>query len=179
MNRWPQLGNNAPTDSDDTDNRHQVPRTPRSSLGFAVALQVDEPSPTPHGADMAQGDDDLDRLAAGVALLDARGRVVRLNRAAIAIVQANDGLMLIDDLLRALSLERTMQLQDLIDGTVQVGLHAGPGGTLQIERPSGRPPWIVLVLPLIRQRSPQWHPDAVAAIFISESRDPGSGSVAE
>jgi len=165
MNRLPHPASHEATETNDADKGARLQHTAAAPLGLAFAVNTDEPP----GGLMTQAEDDFDRFASGVVLLDARGRIVRLNRAAIAIVQANDGLMLIDDMLRAASPERTEQLHDLIDGAVQVGTRGGAGGTMQIERPSGQRPWIALVLPLVRRRSPQWHPDAVAAVFIHES----------
>ena len=127
---------------------------------------------------MTPSDDAFDRLAAGVVLLDPEARVVRLNRAALTIVEANDGFMLAGDTLRTLSLERTLVLRELVDEAIKTGspVGVGSGSTMEVERPGNRQPWAVLVLPLLRQMSPKWHADAVAAVFIYEpaTRTPGA-----
>ena len=117
--------------------------------------------------------DDLDRLTSGVVLFDGDGRIVRINRAATTILSQNDGLTLSGNTLQAASPQQTAALQALINQTTRADAHQPmAGGTLQFERPSGRRPWSVLVIPLPRRRSPTWHLHAVAAVFIHQVAAP-------
>lgn len=82
-----------------------------------------------------------DRMPFGVLMLDARGRVLAMNRAGEAIVLAGDGLTIAGGL--AASRERdNARLQALIRGAA-----GGNGGSMALPRPSGRRPYWLLLAP--------------------------------
>jgi len=90
----------------------------------------------------------LDRLQLGVAFLDARGRVLRMSRAAAETFAAHDGLELRREVLHAASRSEHTALERLIAHTAAPGLGSGgPGGALPIRRPSGRPPLSLVAVP--------------------------------
>ena len=95
-------------------------------------------------------DDLIDRLPVGAILLDAAGRVVRMNRAAEEIVAGNDGLTVVRGRPVAALAPETAELDRLIGNAGLTGQGSGrhPGGAMAISRPSMRRPLSVLVSPL-------------------------------
>ena len=95
-------------------------------------------------------DDLIDRLPVGAILLDAAGRVLRMNRAAEEIVAGEDGLTVVRGRPAAASAGETAELHRLIGEAGLTGRGNGrhPGGAMAISRPSMRRPLSVLVSPL-------------------------------
>ena len=95
-------------------------------------------------------DDLIDRLPVGAILLDAAGRVVRMNRAAEEIVAGNDGLTVVRGRPAAALAGETAEFHRLIGNAGLTGPGNGrhPGGAMAISRPSMRRPLSVLVSPL-------------------------------
>ena len=94
----------------------------------------------------------LDQLPFGVLQLTATGQMVAANKAALRIVGGNDGLSLGNAVLRATLSRDDTRLQQAIrgaatttSGTAEI---AEFDGYLRIARPSGRPPYFVIVSPL-------------------------------
>lgn len=85
-------------------------------------------------------------------LVDHDGRVTFANRAASDLVEMRDGLTLDAGELRAARATDTARLRALIGGSIRTSNGDGvdAGGMLRIGRPSGRPPFLVLVCPLSR-----------------------------
>jgi DNA-binding CsgD family transcriptional regulator len=91
----------------------------------------------------------LDRLQMGVVLLDVRGGVLRMNRAASETVAARDGLELRLRGLHAADRGEHAALQRMIAHTAVPGPGNGaPGGSLAIRRPSGRRPLSLVTVPI-------------------------------
>lgn len=82
-----------------------------------------------------------DRMPFGVLMLDARGRVLAMNRAGEAIVLAGDGLAIVGGL-AAVRQRDNARLQALIRGAA-----GGNSGSMALPRPSGRRPYWLLLAP--------------------------------
>ena len=102
-----------------------------------------------------------------------RGAPLMVNREAQRILACRDGFALLDDGPVAGHLGETARLRDLIQ---QVGCYASPdhtsvrsgGGAVRLSRPSGRPDYHVVVLPLPRRCQPGDGSGAVAVLFITD-----------
>jgi DNA-binding CsgD family transcriptional regulator/PAS domain-containing protein len=91
----------------------------------------------------------LERLPMGVVLLDSSGRVLRLNKAATETLSARDGLEMRRDGLHAADRKIHAALQRMIAHTaVPAPGNGAPGGTLAIQRPSGRRPLSLVAVPI-------------------------------
>lgn len=93
----------------------------------------------------AAASDVLDRFQVAVLLLDGRARVRATNRRADRLLSGQDGLRTDRDGLRASMPGDTAALRALVAMTTRA---APSGGAMTIERPSGREPLAVLVMPL-------------------------------
>ena len=102
------------------------------------------------GAERSAMADLLDRLPHGTVLLDERGRILAMNRRALALLRAGDGLAETGGELWSHDAGETRNLRAAILAAVATGQGQGmgAGGTLRISRPSGAPPYQVLVTPL-------------------------------
>jgi DNA-binding CsgD family transcriptional regulator len=123
-------------------------------------------------------EDALDRIPLGVALVSAKGKVLRLNRTAEAIVASGDGLWVGRNGLRAAGFDETRSLQRLIAEAAATAVGDGmcAGGAISLSRPSGAQPLPVLVAPTSGKRladGPCW---PAAIVFIGypeqEAQDP-------
>jgi len=94
----------------------------------------------------------LERSAAAVLLLDARGRVVYLNRTAEALQAQGEGLRIAADGVHFASVRDSAQLQCLIaDALASLrGPRFGAAGVMRAARPSGRPAYGVWVAAMPR-----------------------------
>ena len=89
----------------------------------------------------------LDQLCAGVIVTDSGGLVVQMNRAAEAILQIEDGLLIRDGRFHARRVFETAKLARLIaDATEEKSRLAG--GRMVIGRCDGLPPYVLAVTPL-------------------------------
>lgn len=119
----------------------------------------------------------IDRVAAGVVLLDVRGAPLLVNREAERILALHDGFNLLNDGPVAAHIAETARLRDLIR---RIGCCASPlqeparagGGALRLSRPSGRPDFHLVVLPLPRRCQPDDGSGAVAVLFITDPEKP-------
>lgn len=92
--------------------------------------------------------DALDRLHAGVILVDAAGRVLFANRIAEAILAGGGGLGIDREGIRACSQGATRVLRRLIAGCTDIAIvNGGPGGSVEIPCGEGRSPLRVTVAP--------------------------------
>jgi DNA-binding CsgD family transcriptional regulator/PAS domain-containing protein len=90
----------------------------------------------------------LDRLDAGVILVDAAAKILFANQTAEAILAGNDGLGVDQDGVRAVGLDATRALRRLIAscaGTAMV--NGGPGGRMEVPHADGRLALRVVVAP--------------------------------
>ena len=114
----------------------------------------------------------FDRVAAGVVLLDATGIPVMVNREARRILELRDGFSLLDDGPAGATSNQTRELRELIR---EVGRYTSPtatekrasGGALRVTRPSGRPDFHVVVVPLPMRCQPG-REGAVVVLFITD-----------
>jgi DNA-binding CsgD family transcriptional regulator len=93
----------------------------------------------------------LDALAQAVVVLDRRGRVWAVNRAATAILSEHDGLKICQGELRACSHSAQRRFSRMLASVLRTrgaGIESPAGGFLAIERPSGRAALAALLSPL-------------------------------
>lgn len=103
----------------------------------------------------------LDRLGAGIVLLDRNARVLFANRAAQAVAAERDGFE-IGETLRADGAQNNGALNKALVAATGAGSDAVQGhGSLSLPRPSGKRDLMVVVVPLDQG-------DAAAALFISD-----------
>lgn len=115
-------------------------------------------------------DDALNRLPLGVIVADAFGHPIRLNRAAKAILKAEDGLSLGRDGLQGESDGKPVKLKDVIwrTGRPGRGKKNDDTGAISLERPSGDRP-LSLVVTSLRTESHYFDKDRPAAlIFVGD-----------
>jgi DNA-binding CsgD family transcriptional regulator/PAS domain-containing protein len=112
----------------------------------------------------------LDRLAAGILLLDEAGRVMLHNNAARRFVDQADGLLLKAGRLAALRFADDAALQKLVAESCAAGAGRGtaPGGAIGIQRPSGCRPYGVIVSPLAMRQWPFLPQRPAALVFVSD-----------
>ena len=114
--------------------------------------------------------DALDQLQQGVVLLDAKGRVLLVNRAATALFAAEKTLQLNARGLLAANSAENRQLNALIQGAIATGSGNGShsGGAMSISRADFRQPLQILVMPLRTAALYLGKDLPVAGIFISD-----------
>lgn len=93
----------------------------------------------------------VERTHGAVLLLDAGGRIAMASPAAERILAARDGLCTSQGWLVAADPAGAKRLDGLVLDAVRTGQTGGeaPGGGLAVRRPSGRPAYHLLVLPLV------------------------------
>ena len=114
------------------------------------------------------GLDTLDSLSEGVVLTDASARVLFANRAAEAMFARSDGIGVDRSGLCAASATHTMALRRLIAVSARPGEAAEPGGSLLLDRPSGRRPLSVIVAPMRREAPWSLVAPPLAIIFVAD-----------
>jgi len=114
--------------------------------------------------------DALDRLPMGLILVDGRGKVVLLNRAAKEILDRDDGLDLVCEGLCAARSDETATLRKMIHEASMTTLGKGlqSGGVIAISRPSLKRPLEVLVTPLASNGFELGPERPAAAIFLND-----------
>jgi DNA-binding CsgD family transcriptional regulator len=112
----------------------------------------------------------LDHISTGVIVLDAKGRVLRTNRAADCILASDDGLSLCRNELAAARPADACALRKLIGGAAQTGNGNGldAGGSLALERPSSRRPLTLRVTPVRSIDADTIDGRAAALLFVSD-----------
>jgi DNA-binding CsgD family transcriptional regulator/PAS domain-containing protein len=112
----------------------------------------------------------LDHLSTGVIVLDAKGRVLRTNRAADRILANGDGLSLCRNELATARPADACTLRKLIGGAAQTGNGNGldAGGSLALERPSGRRSLTLLVSPVRSIGADTIDGCAAALVFVGD-----------
>ena len=95
----------------------------------------------------------LEQLTAAFMLLDRAGRIVHANRAARALIEADDGLSVTQSGLAGATLSATAQLQATLAAANGRAGQAPVSGALRLPRPSGRPGLALVALPLRPNRS--------------------------
>lgn len=111
----------------------------------------------------------FDRLPFGIVFVDARGRALRLNRAAEAIVAAADGLTVRSRALTAATARETVALQRLIgEAAAPAASRRVSGGAMALTRPSMLRPLSVLIAPLPPDADDRSDGRTAAVIFVSD-----------
>ena len=113
----------------------------------------------------------FDRFAVGIVLLDLRGMPVMVNREATRIGGELDGFSVLDDGIAAADSNETRSLRDLVRKVGWVGPtgERSGGGAVRLTRPSGRPDYHVVVLPLPRRCQPPGVDGAIEVLFITDT----------
>jgi len=110
----------------------------------------------------------------GVFLIDAGGRIVLANRSGEGLLRQRDGLIPVEGRLSAMPECGKAALESAIHYAVLTGLGKGvhPGRALTIVRPSGKPPFQVLVTPLgeLPARFQMGAQRICAAVFVADAR---------
>jgi DNA-binding CsgD family transcriptional regulator len=114
--------------------------------------------------------DALDRLPTGVILIDDRGCILEINRAAERILAQNDGLTTEQRRLAASSSVQTKELRSRIAAAALTAQGKGlsAGGSLGISRPSGRRPFGVVVMPASDHAFPPDSRRPCVIVFIND-----------
>ncbi len=115
----------------------------------------------------------LDCLSEGVVLADSTARIVFANRAAEAMLERADGIGVEVSGLCAASSAQTTALHRLIALSARRGNVAEAGGSLQLERPSGRRPLSVTVAPMRRETAWCSMAPPMAIVFVADPEQDG------
>jgi DNA-binding CsgD family transcriptional regulator/PAS domain-containing protein len=114
--------------------------------------------------------DALDRLPSGVILIDDKGRMLEANVAAKEILSQNDGLTIEKEGLAASTSNQTRELRSTIAAAAfsirEKGFSAG--GSLAIVRPSGKRPFVLVIMPASVQAFPPDARRAAAIVFVTD-----------
>jgi DNA-binding CsgD family transcriptional regulator len=110
----------------------------------------------------------LDRISAGIFLLDEKNGFLIGNLAARLMLEASDGLELRDGSVHLEAAESARELQRLLGQAIgwRVRGSIGVGGELAIPRPSGRPAYVGYVLPMSSASSSSAIGDEVAVLWV-------------
>jgi DNA-binding CsgD family transcriptional regulator/PAS domain-containing protein len=112
----------------------------------------------------------LDAFAGGVVLLDRGARVLAANRYAETLLRAGDGLLSVHGSLIASAPRDGVLLRRLVDGvgSRDVRRPEALGGSLVVQRPSGRPPYQLLVSPLAAPWLATAPRQAAVVVYVSD-----------
>jgi DNA-binding CsgD family transcriptional regulator/PAS domain-containing protein len=114
--------------------------------------------------------DTLDRLPFGLILVDRRGKPLKVNRAAKAILDQNDGLSVTRENLSAALAGEAALLRRMIHGVALTSQGTGTdsGGVMTVSRPSLKRRFAVLVTPLAANALELGGDRPAAAVFVSD-----------
>jgi DNA-binding CsgD family transcriptional regulator len=107
----------------------------------------------------------MDRLPAGILLLDEGAKVVFKNRSAKRMLERCDGFEIFDGALTAADRDSNVNLERLIDEVVDTDAAPDPGGVLVVRRPSGEAAYPVSVSRLLPGEALR---DVVACVLVSD-----------
>lgn len=124
------------------------------------------------------GLDALDSLSEGIVLTHANARVVFANRTAEAMFAQADGINVDRAGLCAATAAQTTALRRLIAANVQGLADTEPGGSLLLDRPSGRRPLSVIVAPMRSEMPWCLAPPPLAMVFVADPEQDGKMSEA-
>ncbi len=123
--------------------------------------------------------DALDRLPQAMFLVDARGGIAFANRAAEALLARADGVRANAAGLCAATAAQTASLRRLIGRAVGAVGALRSGGSMRLDRPSGRRALSVMVTPLRAGAQPEWVPGSLpAAVVLVADPDAEAATVA-
>ena len=138
-----------------------VPHLDRAYETFRAVLELSQQNTAVAGV--------MDRLAAGILLLDEGSKVAFMNRSARRMLGRRDGIELVGGTLRAADPGSDKILQSLIDEVVAFAAAPDAGGILVAKRPSGGPAYPVSISRLLPGKALH---DVVACVLVS---DPDGG----
>ena len=106
-------------------------------------------------------------LPLGVMLLDARGRVLRMNEYAEAVTASRDGLSIRENTPRAAGSQEDRELHSALGRCLEPGGPASGAVTLSISRPSGARSLQLRVTPIAREPAElRFEQEVAAAVFV-------------
>jgi DNA-binding CsgD family transcriptional regulator len=119
----------------------------------------------------------LDRVPAGLVLINAKGSIVHMNETARAMIATDDGLSVTRSELRGATTTDTNQLRAAIrfaldDATLQDADVSSQAMPVRLKRPSMRQPLSAIVVPLTRQPSDVQAPIRAVAVISDPERRP-------
>ena len=100
--------------------------------------------------------DALDNLTTGVFLVGPKARLLYMNHSAQQIVDQHDGVSVDANNLHLASSRETARLRRLVPTSLTLDLESGPGragGEMRATRPSGRPAFVMVVIPVRPERA--------------------------
>jgi DNA-binding CsgD family transcriptional regulator len=97
---------------------------------------------------------DFESRDEALVMLDSRGRVRAVSDAAERLLDANDGLAIVNGRLIAARREDTAQLDRLLRSALSFLTHGTVGGVALVQRPSGHRAWVVTARPLPKPPKP-------------------------
>jgi len=124
-----------------------------------------------HAADRKLNAELLDRFHRGVVLLDAHGKIVSVNRSALAILEGRDGLMFAESGIQAVLHEENLHFKGLLQAAMIGSDGKGPALSEQlmlVTRSSSETPLSLLVTPLVSDNPFPYEPRAQVAVFIND-----------
>jgi DNA-binding CsgD family transcriptional regulator len=148
---------------------------PHASQAFDMGRRLKAATAYSHALEQA-----LDRLADGVALLEANGAVLFANENFHAIARRDDGLRLRNGMIELTSAEACERLYSALAATARLAdgdARALPAPDFTVPRRSGGEPFLVSVRPLLdRSRSLQ-AAKAVAIVFVRDPLARAAGAI--
>jgi DNA-binding CsgD family transcriptional regulator len=109
----------------------------------------------------------LDRLDIGVVVMDRQRRPLLVNARARALVGLNDGLRLTQDRFSAADGAANRELQSALEGGADTTELASRSLCVRVNRPSGRPPFLLRIVPIAGDGEVSAaHPRGAALLFI-------------
>jgi len=118
----------------------------------------------------------LDSLSEGVVLADISARVLFANHAAEKMFATADGIGVEASRLCAASYAQTVALRRLIALSARREPIENAGGSLLLERPSGRRPLLVTIVPMRRETTRHLVGPAAAIVFVADPEQDGDRS---
>jgi len=146
---------------------------PHLERAARVTLKMAELDALRHGGLAA-----LDCLSEGVILVNPHAQALFANRAAEAIFARADGIGVDASGLCAASSAQTTALRRLIAMSTSREDSAGTGGSLLLERPSGRRPLSVTIVPMHRETEWGFPAPPIAIVFVVDPERKGAPSEA-
>ena len=118
----------------------------------------------------------LDSLREGVALADISARVLFANQTAEKMFAMADGIGVEGSRLHAASYAQTVALRRVIALSARREPIVNAGGSLSLERPSGRRPLLVTIVPMRRETARYLVRPVAAIVFVADPEQEGDRS---
>jgi DNA-binding CsgD family transcriptional regulator len=112
----------------------------------------------------------LNQLPTGVILMDDNGRILEMNRAAEQILAQNDGLVAEKEGLAGSTANATKEIRSKVTAAALTARGTGisAGGLIRVERPSGKRPFSLVVMPVSRLAFSPDGREPAAMVFVTD-----------